>query len=79
MVIAQQSHLFVCGKHNSQMYLDVQKWESLKVIKSEVIRFPRLQSLLLFFSWLVPIHSLSHTYNDIYSISPLVFAVKQKG
>ena len=31
MVKAQQAHLFVCGKHNSQMYLYVQKWESLKV------------------------------------------------
>ena len=31
MVKAQLSHLFVCGKHNSQMYLYVQKWESLKV------------------------------------------------
>ena len=35
------------------MYLYVQKWESLKVyfkmIKFEVIRLPRLQSLWLFF------------------------------
>ena len=31
MVKAQLSHLFVCEKHNSQMYLYVQKWESRKV------------------------------------------------
>ena len=35
-----------------------------KVIKSEVFRFPRLQSLSLFFCSLVPIHSVSHTYID---------------
>ena len=43
--------MVVCEKHNS-MYLYVQKWESLKVyfkvIKFEVIRFPRLQSQRLF-------------------------------
>ena len=61
----------------------------------KVIRFPRLQSLPLFFS-LVPIHSVSHTYFDAlcsiisnfclhftrpgpYSISLLVLAGKQKG
>ena len=56
----------------------------------KVIRFPRLQSLPLFFS-LVPIHSVS-TYIDAlcsilsnftrpgpYSISPLVLAGKQMG
>ena len=31
MVKAQLSHLFICEKHNSQMYVYVQKWESLKV------------------------------------------------
>ena len=51
-VKAQLSHLFVCEKHNSQMNLYVQKWEPVKVyfkvIKFEVIRFPRLQSLHCF-------------------------------
>ena len=69
MVKAQQSHLFVCGKHNSQMYVfvctDMGVSQSIfTVIQSEVIRFPRLQSLPLFFLKLVPIHSVSHTYID---------------
>ena len=37
-VKAQLSHLFVCEKHNIQMYLYVQKWESLKVY-FKVIKF----------------------------------------
>ena len=42
----------MCEKHDGQMYLYVHKWEFLKVyfkvIKFEVIRFLRLQSLHLF-------------------------------
>ena len=38
MVIAQLSHLFVCEKHNSQMYLYVQKWESLKVFFKVILK-----------------------------------------
>ena len=67
MVKAQQSHLLVCGKHNGQMHLYVQKWESLKVylklLNLKLLDFQGCSHCHCFFS-LVPIHSMSHTYID---------------
>ena len=64
-VKAQQLHLFICGKHNSQMNLYVQKWESIKVyLKLLYLMFLDFQgcSHCRCFLSLMPIHSVSHTY-----------------
>ena len=57
----QKSHSFVCGKHNSQMQLYVQKWESLKVYL-KLLHFQGCSTAAVF--TLVPIHSMSHMYID---------------